>query len=130
MENNTIQSGDRLNVTLRGTAGRIERTARGRWMHIGLDSGMTVGPIPIDARDVTTEQIAPAGWPPRPGQIWKDHDGVEWCTAKDHQGDVFLMNTTNGERRYDLAQVWRERHGLTKVYPGDNSGAFNDEPPF
>lgn len=127
----TIAHGTRMRVTFaRGTAVRVEKTARGRWLHLRLDSGMVVGPIPIDAPDVTAEQLPPVGWPPRPGQSWKDDDGVIWAAAKDDGGDIFLLNTSTGEWCYDLAEMWRERPSLIKVYPPAGSGDFTDEPPF
>ncbi|MEU7855175.1 hypothetical protein [Nonomuraea sp. NPDC049141] len=80
----------RLRVTLTEVvSARIEPTARGRWLYATLASGMTIGPIPLDARDVTAEHIPPAHWEPRVGDLWEG-GGRRWFVLArfDDDGDV------------------------------------------
>ena len=44
--------------------------------------------IPKVAPRVTIERVAPADWPPRPGDLWRDRDGEIWfvVTHMDHSG--------------------------------------------
>lgn len=48
-----------------------------------LDCEIGSGPIQMPAAwpMVTVERVAPAEWPPRPGDLWRDQDGTVWFAA-------------------------------------------------
>lgn len=50
--------------------------------------------IPKVAPRVTIERVAPADWPPRPGDVWLDAEGRAWTALR---GRMFPVTSTRGE---------------------------------
>lgn len=48
-----------------------------------------------DADSVTIERVAPAEWPPRPGDLWRDCHDVLWFTTTESDVANPFMRTTD-----------------------------------
>lgn len=95
-----FQPGEIVNITIKGA--RIEEpTDEVGNLEYTYPAGLSrfEGVVVPLAESVTVERVAPAGWPPQPGDLWKDRDGTLWFAVEDkgHQ-QVGLM--------CDSSQVW------------------------
>lgn len=114
-ERNEFQVGEVVDVTIRGA--RIERVqdeghdgdvtrVAGIVAHDG-DGAPFFTAVPLDWTTVLVERRAPAEWPPRPGDLWRDRDGRLWFTVES-DSDYGVALTCNGRNRRPAAEI----HGL------------------
>lgn len=83
-----IDVGRRYRFTIEGTvinAGLLVADAFGFEHQLCADGKLTI------------EAIDPPGWPPRPGEIWKDKDGHRWFCQLADQGTWCLRGEEIGQ---------------------------------
>ncbi len=127
----TYQPGEIVDVTIRG--------ARIMEPRPGLDHILTLAYAQAEpgvwatisltrpADDtVTIERVAPAEWPPQPGDLWRDRVGELWFVHHaPHQPKGPLWGrTTGGARWTDIAEWLAKDNGpLTLVHREPTGGA-------
>lgn len=78
------QPGEIVDITIRGA--RVGHLAANGFLNVFVDGV----PLTVDLVDaVTVERRAPAEWPPRPGDLWRDRNGDLWFAFRDHE--IFLI---------------------------------------
>ena len=71
----TFQPGETVDITIKGARVHRETAGPGFCVFV-MDGGCHT--IFIDSANVTVERVAPAEWPPRPGDLWQEVDGALW----------------------------------------------------
>lgn len=82
----TYQEGEYLNITIKGARVRRTRTLPDDGVsveHLSYDIGNYTTSLPL-VEGVAVERMAPAEWPPLPGDIWGIADGGRWFAAQYH----------------------------------------------
>lgn len=110
------QHGEIVDITIRGA--RVVRydddTVTIRYGRVPVVYGVQLGD------DVTVERVAPAEWPPRPGDLWRDRDGALWFVAgTDRRG--MRMYATSGDSA-DPDHVNRRYGPITLVHREPQDG--------
>lgn len=94
----------------------------------GTKPGQLDGYITIDttAKGVTAERVAPAQWPPRHGDVWRDSDNMLWFVSiRDIGGEYPRTETVfvpaDGRRvdryaHYESGRLLSERGPMTLVH--------------
>lgn len=85
--------GELVKVTIRG---RVHALANATGYVLALDYDTSDGiehqmRIITDSPSVTVERVAPAEWPPRPGDLWRDRHGSVWFAFRDPRGWVLMQ---------------------------------------
>ena len=64
------------------------------------DRRLALVTVPLDHQAVTVERLAPADWPPQPGDLWRDKHGDLWFTYLGHDDGSaqIMMRTADGLR--------------------------------
>lgn len=100
----TFAHGDIVNVTISGA--RVvgfpsdvlctEYDLASPWMD---DAKTFKNNLVLNAPGLTVERVAPAEWPPRPGDLWRDNHGALWFASESQPdaGDL-RMHTATGTR--------------------------------
>jgi hypothetical protein len=97
-----FKPGDRVDITIKGARVRLVRE------HLSMlgenvadqlsyetDGGFVASVVLTE--DVTVERVAPAEWPPRPGDLWRDKDGAIWfAVAHPHHSGPHLRGHDDG----------------------------------
>lgn len=132
-----FKPGEIVDITIKGA--RIEwanSTDMNVWAvdEVDPDTGVNLGEqitISHTAENITVERVAPAEWPPRPGDLWRDHDGDVWFCRAWQAEDKWRTGLVCARRvpgksailggSMSAAQV-QDRHGpLTFVHREDES---------
>src|SRR5690606_14221389 len=88
----SFKPGDIVDITIEGARVRAIRgedivdpsyETEGCVASVALTESVTVEVALTES--VTIERVAPAEWPPRPGDLWRDRDGLPWF-AVEHPG--------------------------------------------
>ncbi|HEY9476523.1 MAG TPA: hypothetical protein VIS06_22075 [Mycobacteriales bacterium] len=77
----TFQPGEIVDITIKGA--RVEsHDGDGMIVNLGGTARITIPVVlPSDSATVTVEGVAPAEWPPQPGDLWRSADGRVWFAA-------------------------------------------------
>jgi hypothetical protein len=78
--------GEVVDITIKGA--RVDRVD-GRWL--GCLLGAYRVTVPLDGPRVTVERVAPAEWPPQPGDLWKDRNESVWFALRQRNRGVRLV---------------------------------------
>lgn len=99
----TFSPGELVNVTIRGA--RIIPGVNDRInLHLGASGTGRDIVVPFPYLGVSVERVAPAEWPPQPGDIFADRFDNEWvCTDSD--GETILMSEIGGAQNVDALDV-------------------------
>jgi hypothetical protein len=86
------------------------------WLRVAIPIGDDEmhGRIHLDAPGITVERVAPAKWPPQPGDLWRDNGGTLWFAVEDDHGTVTL--TCSGRNRRPAADILALYAPLTRVH--------------
>lgn len=102
MSEQHFQPGEIVDISIKGV--RISDTS-----HIRVAIQDESGEVWVLPPQAAITRIAPAEWPPRPGDLWRDKHGELWFIHKSAfagQGDDVLMGrTANGLRWAEDADV-------------------------
>lgn len=119
----SFKPGEIVDITIKGA--RVEwanSTDMNVWAvdEVDPDTGVNLGEqitISHAAENVTIERVAPAEWPPRPGDLWRDGEGDVWFAVEDRDGDVHFRATGDTYAPTD----WAAKHyaPLTLVHRED-----------
>ena len=71
-----------------GDPGHLRVSLPDRWSDIILEFPLRPG--------VTVERVAPANWPPQPGDVWREGDGTEYFAYRRRDG-IVLVNAFGDE---------------------------------
>lgn len=113
-----FQPGELVDIIIRGA--RVVQLARPGYLRVDLDTGPQLA-IMADHPAVTVERVAPAEWPPRPGDVWRDRDGSPWfaATVIERGGNavVRMLSGLGHEPSYQYPATFVQRSGpLTLVH--------------
>src|SRR5690606_6600575 len=88
----SFKPGDIVDITIEGA--RV-RAIRGEDIvdHLSYETEGFVASVAL-TESVTVERVAPAEWPPRPGDVWLDAEGRAWTALR---GRMFPVTSTRGE---------------------------------
>lgn len=103
--------GDFVNITIERALVAESRFDDGlRIEYDGDAAELPLGP------SITVELADPAGWPPEPGDLWRDHDGHVWltCAVGDGETSVLTMICAAGAADRSHEQL-RKRFGPLKL---------------
>ncbi|SEG44295.1 hypothetical protein SAMN04489712_105244 [Thermomonospora echinospora] len=84
--------GEIVNITI--TGGRIDEVSK-NGIHVVLPNGTTATVELSNLEAVTVERVAPAEWPPQPGDLWRTERQPYFAMYSD--GAMVLVNL-GGER--------------------------------
>lgn len=85
-------------VRLRGRIAAIGPREDVKGVRVALDAEGRQSTVIAAEGCAEIERIAPAEWPPHPGDIWADGDGTEYFFYADTRGDKMLLaRTCNGQ---------------------------------
>jgi hypothetical protein len=73
--------------------------------------------IATNSPDLTFELVAPAEWPPQPGDLWRDKHGELWFIHCDPPDGLLMARTADGERwTPDASRLIEDNGPLTLAY--------------
>src|SRR5690606_24631915 len=107
--------GDIVDITIEGA--RV-RAIRGEDIvdHLSYETqGGFVASVAL-TESVTVERVAPAEWPPRPGDVWLDAEGRAWTAL---MGRMFPVTSTRGESADAALAIYGP---LTLIYRDGGEG--------
>ena len=88
-----FKPGDIVDITIEGARVRAIR-GEDTVDHLSYETqGGFVASVAL-TESVTVERVAPAEWPPRPGDVWLDAEGRAWTALR---GRMFPVTSTRGE---------------------------------
>lgn len=116
--------GDRVDITIKGAhvvAHGYDDEQAGDYITVTMPVAKEEQTIHLETPGVTVEYGAPAGWPPRPGDLWRDTRGGLWFaadvrdTAETDEPEIALVSQFEAyEQEPDEA---RKAYGpLSRVY--------------
>jgi len=107
-----FQPGEIVDLTIKGVC--IARPRSATSVTIVDEHGITYQMPP----QASVERIAPAEWPPQPGDLWRDRDGSVWLACRVGNGDVSIITMICADGVADRAheQVLARLGPLTLVY--------------
>lgn len=133
----TYQRGEIVRITL--TASVVEEGQATRdggcpfrqlLVYCGTGDSERMLSIDVDAPGLVIERVAPAEWPPQPGDVWKDRDGDAWFGVEVDDDDasdgsyVVLQPVKTSKRggifNADLSAI-NERHGPMRLVHREQS---------
>lgn len=135
------QHGEIVNITIKnarvGIKG-VDSDPRRLYVDLGAwDDGVNKGrewgmTFPTTVESVTVERVAPAEWPPQPGDVWRDRHGTRWFATDiadyDEASNRVVSMVSQGSYSYGEprpADALNAQYGpLTLVYrePVEGSG--------
>lgn len=84
------------------------------------DSDETMGRVVYTAaKGVSVERVAPAEWPPQPGDLWRDRDGTLWF-AVEEKGHHPAGLMCDSSQVWNPAEVGANWSPLTLVHREDD----------
>lgn len=108
-----VKVGDFVNVTIKGVRQVSHPSAR--LVRIADEHG-DVFDMPPQA---AIELVAPATWPPRPGDLWRDKDARLWFAVESLRSEVSdepVLLTCNGKNRRPAVDILDLYSPLTRVH--------------
>lgn len=85
--------------------------------------------VSMDADAVTVERVAPAEWPPRPGDLWRDSGGRRWFFRRAFNGEPLTGYTSGAGWTDDVSALLADGNApWTLLYrddPAPTSGAVS-----
>lgn len=112
-----FKPGEIVNITIKG-ARVVDVTKLGECeLGVTFDCNFGLYPltVPLGPAGVTVERVAPAEWPPRPGDLWRDQRGNVWFAA-----DLHDIEETDTPAIYMLAS--HEDHQVVPECCNENFG--------
>lgn len=101
-----LKKGDRARVTIDGIVTGfsigIDLVSGSRVVHLDYAAGRRSTVFVQDEQDVTVERLAPAEWPPRPGDLWRDKHGDLWFFYSDPTDEDVICGRTAGGARWSV----------------------------
>lgn len=98
-----FKAGEIVDITIKGV--RIDDVNTDGTVNIiaeHSDGGPATWGMPPQA---LVERVAPAGWPPQPGDLWRDRVGEPWFAFNDKGADLMVpaypVNASRGGRMPD-----------------------------
>ncbi|MFF4779436.1 hypothetical protein ACFY05_42135 [Microtetraspora fusca] len=106
-----------VDITIKGA--RVTAVLSTGVVHATTDGGVFLAYVPRD-KQVTTEHVAPAEWPPQPGDLWRDKNDELWfasdVTTPDDDPIVRLIPTYQGHEQYSPKEAWRHWGPMVLVH--------------
>jgi hypothetical protein len=105
-----FKRGDLVDITIKGARVGIKGVdSDPRRLYVDLgpwDDGVNKGgewgmTFPTTVEGVTVKRVAPAEWPPRPGDLWRDKHNALWFARVAHPEGGLRMVTADGLRWSD-----------------------------
>ena len=109
MTGESFQVGELVDVTIRRA--RVERHD-GDGLALSVGGARIVIPVVLPSAapsSVTTERVAPAEWPPQPGDLWADSRGVWWFVHRVQVGNARHETRLVPDRPVQAGGWWPDR---------------------
>ncbi|WUI02071.1 hypothetical protein OHR68_09775 [Spirillospora sp. NBC_00431] len=105
----TIQPGEYGDITIKDARISTAHESTGV-LHAKTQAGGFLTFKPDDPQ-VTFERVAPAEWPPRPGDLWRDRDGDTWHS-------VLVDDDDTADEAYVILRPGRssKHHGTAELH--------------
>lgn len=84
----TFKPGDLIDVTIKGAH---VQSAGSYWVTFWVDESSNLHSVHTDAPGVTVEHVAPAEWPPQPGDLWRDNGDELWFVVQLAPDDIAML---------------------------------------
>jgi len=119
-----LKHGDLADITITGA--RLELVEKNR-QHFVMPTGTTVTVEMTNDPGVNIVRLAPAEWPPQPGDLWRDekHNGLWFVCREGDDGLVTLL----GPRQESAETGDLARWGAIFVHRNDSSPATQEDAP-
>ncbi len=114
----TYREGQRLRMRVNGVVRKIDGVLR--FVYNDDAVGMTIESL-LEKPTLTFEHLAPAEWPPVPGDKWRDGKDCQWFAVM-HRGRLDLVNTNGYMADDDLDAMLQDRAPWMLVHPSDERG--------
>lgn len=114
-----FKPGEIVDITIKGA--QVDEVGR-NGLHVVMPNGTTAHIELSNYEGITIERVAPAEWPPRPGDLWRDQHGAVWFAADlvDDGGDPAIYMLASREDRQVAPDYCNETYGpLTLVHRED-----------
>lgn len=80
-----LRPGDLVEITIRrGVVAAVGVGANGGAEEVSVSHGKGQVLVPVGDPSIVIERLAPADWPPRAGDLWRDCDGALWFAILHH----------------------------------------------
>jgi hypothetical protein len=112
-----FRPGEIVDITIKGA--RVQRCEDDSLEYeYRTELGSFEAVVAVDSPGVTVERVAPAEWPPQPGDLWRDKIGETWFAFRDKGVSLMVpsypVNASRGGRNPDT--VLEKLCPLTLVY--------------
>lgn len=115
-----FKPGEIVDITIKGARvdGWVPETSE-LTVESTADANSELTAFDLTSDQITVERVAPAEWPPRPGDLWRDREGDVWFAVEDEDGTITMVCQVTACVSRPPDEFMRTLDPLTFVYRED-----------